>query len=547
MTLKLGDIVEYEEKEWTLVDWDEINEQWVGEDADGERQGFAEDNLEEMSAEPASPTGMAKPLKSNAELSIEFKNQQKKMAADAARKKEEDKATKKWASRFDNKNEEVEELEEMGSKTPKYNTDSVQKEIDKDKKIKSKKGKEAKRIHGLLKGWRKEEVEENEENSTMEELQIGDVVVYEDLECLVIECDDPEAIILENEDGEQFTIQLDELTKAGETIKGKANYNTSQMTASVIKSFAGMSASDQVDFYNKMMSQYGKGKDWGIGSVAGKNKSSIDANNPNQDTCTPGQMAGKVKALGMAVTREDLDKILDGEELSEEIKEKAAVLFEAAVNLRVSAVEAELKDFYEEDLETRFAEFTEEMEEQIDHYLSYVSENWVAENEVAIESNLKNELAESLINGLHGLLKEHYIDIPEEQIDVVETLTDKVTQLEDQLNEQIESNIDLVEAVEQHNQEQLFNEVADGLAVTQMEKFRTLTEGVEFNGDQDDYRNKLEIVRKKYFQNQATTSTLEEEVILEDAEDGDAEPKKSVNIDPNVAMFAEAITRTQNR
>ena len=240
---------------------------------------------------------------------------------------------------------------------------------------------------------------DNKETPIMDELKSGDVVVYEDQECLVVELQE-DSVVLEDAAGEQFTVALDEMTKAAETINIKNPHgNLSQMTASVIQMMGSKSGQDQVDFFNKVQALFGKGKDHGVpAGAAGKNKSSVE-NHGNKDTSSPGSMAAKVKSF----QKEDLDAILGDEEgLSEDFKGKIAALFEAAVALRVSTIEAELNEAaeaelarIEEEKEAHFAELTKTLEEQIDQYLSYAATEWLAENEVAVESNIRTSLSES--------------------------------------------------------------------------------------------------------------------------------------------------------
>ncbi len=417
-------------------------------------------------------------------------------------------------------------------------------------------------------------------------LNKGDLVTFEGKDQIVVGFDEiNEAPILEDENGEQTTVdmdliefqdetqevhseseaedegventdtdetvdeseqeydteQLDELTKAGETIKGKANYNTSQMTARVIQAMSSMKSGDAIDFFNKTMSQYGKGKDWGVGNPAAKNKSSVQTHNPNQDTQTPGQMAGKVKSMA----KEDLDKILGDEaNLTEEFKEKASTLFEATVNLRVALVQEELEALYEDKLAEEMAELTESLEENIDQYLSRATEEWLTENEVAVESTLRNKMTEDFMADLFGLFKEYNFELPEDSIDVVEAMTSENEELKAKLNEQINTNLDLCEAIENYAADEIFDEVSEGLALTQIEKFKTLAEDIDFDGDEDAYRNKLEVVKEQLFEKKAKpTSTLNEEVEIDEPET----EKKSVSTDPSIAAYELAISRTTKR
>jgi len=236
--------------------------------------------------------------------------------------------------------------------------------------------------------------------------------------------------------------------------------------------------------------------------------------------------------------KEDVAELFSGEQLSEEFKEKTAVLFEAAVNAKVIAEVARIEEEYETRLQEEVEEVTDTLTEQIDHYMSYVAQNWLEENEVAIETSLRNELAEDFIMGLRNLFAEHYVQFPEEQVDAVEALAEKVEELEARLNEQLKNNIELTAIVEEHDKENIFAEVSEGLALTQVDKFKTLTEGVEFENNPDNYRKKLEIVKEKYFGIKTAPSTLNEEV------EEYTQTQEVKYLEPQIANYAKAISRT---
>lgn len=329
-------------------------------------------------------------------------------------------------------------------------------------------------------------------------------------------------------------VELEE-TKAADSIKMDSGYNTSVMASNMIKAMGSLPKSDQVAFFDKMMSDC-KAMCANAGGVkdgeAAKNKASVE-------------MKPTVAHSLPQMTKEDLDLMLEGHELTEEFKAEASVLFEAAVNLRVTELREEIEAEYNVQLEENMAELTATLEEQIDSYLSYVAEEWVAENEVAIESSLKNELSESFIEGLHNLFAEHYIDVPAAKVDVVAEMAARVEELEGQLNEQINENIELCEAVQEFAGEEIFSEMCDGLAVSQQEKFRTLTEGVSFDGNEEEYRAKLGIIREKYFKVTAPANTLNEEVEL--VEEASIDHESAVAMTPEMAHYAHAISRTQKR
>ena len=280
-------------------------------------------------------------------------------------------------------------------------------------------------------------------------------------------------------------------------------------------------------------------------SMAAMDKSQLDQvlamMNSKQFASTIPDDAAAKNAASVAMkgaVKEDVAELFAGEQLSEEFKEKTAVLFEAAVNAKVIAEVVRIEEEYETKLEEEVAQVTDTLTEQIDHYMSYVAQNWLEENQVAIDTSLRNELAEDFIMGLRNLFAEHYVQFPDEQVDAVEALAEKVEELEARLNEQLEKNIEMSAIVEERNKEKIFAEVSEGLALTQADKFKTLTEGVEFENNPDNYKKKLEIVKEKYFGIKQMPSTLNEEV---------EEPTATQEVkylEPQIANYAKAISRT---
>lgn len=214
--------------------------------------------------------------------------------------------------------------------------------------------------------------------------------------------------------------------------------------------------------------------------------------------------------------KEDVEEIFGGDELSEEIKHKASIVFEAAVNARVIVETARLEEEFESLLEEAVDEIRSEVVDNVDKYLSYAVEEWVEENKVAIDAGLKVEMAEDLISGLKGLFEANYIDIPETRVDVVAEMTEQVEELEAKLNEEIQKNHELKERNTSLKVEKAFSDISEGLAETQVEKLRTLVEGVSYDSAKD-YRNKLNVIKETYFpsspkQPEESTVVLTEEV-----------------------------------
>ena len=199
---------------------------------------------------------------------------------------------------------------------------------------------------------------------------------------------------------------------------------------------------------------------------------------------------------------DDLNALIQGEELSEEFREKAATIFEAAINSKVKGIKEELTASYEEKLVEEVASIKEELKDRVDSYLEYVADEWIAENQLAVESGLKEEMTESFISGMKSLFEEHYVTIPEEKYDVIESMVDKLDEMEGKLNEQIEKNVALNRRLAESSADVVFGEVTEGLAATQKEKLATLVENVEFESEAD-YREKLVTLKESYFPSNA--------------------------------------------
>jgi hypothetical protein len=206
---------------------------------------------------------------------------------------------------------------------------------------------------------------------------------------------------------------------------------------------------------------------------------------------------------------EDVNALLSGESLSEEFQEKARTIFEAALRSKVSDIRESLEVQYEQRLLEEVEVIKEDLEDRIDSYLEYVAEEWMAENALAVERGLKEELSESFLGGLRGLFEEHYVTIPEERYDVLESMVEKLDDMEEKLNEQIEKNVLITRRLSESVADRIFNYVSDGLATTQKEKLASLAESVEFEGEED-YREKLEVLRESYFPVKRTVSTQPE-------------------------------------
>ena len=194
----------------------------------------------------------------------------------------------------------------------------------------------------------------------------------------------------------------------------------------------------------------------------------------------------------------DVNALFEGEELSEEFQTKARTIFEAAINTKLAEVKESVKAEYEEQLVEEVASIKSELEERVDAYLEYVADEWMTDNQIAVESGLKTEMTDSFLNGMKSLFEEHYVSVPEDKYDVIESMVDKLDEMEGKLNEQIEKNVALNRRLAESSADVVFGEVTEGLASTQKEKLATLVENVEFESEAD-YREKLVTLKESYF------------------------------------------------
>lgn len=323
-------------------------------------------------------------------------------------------------------------------------------------------------------------------------------------------------------------VVLDE-TAAADTLKPGAgsvagDVGKTELMASVVSAMGGMSK-EEINKFQAVLAQYGKNKTPGAEDKSAANKASIAAK---------------------GAMKEDVEELFAADDLSEEFREKASTLFEAAVNARVGLEAARIEEEFEAKLEETAAAIEEEMSSKIDTYLDYVAEQWFDENKIAIESSLKVEAADKFIDGVKALFAEHMVEVPEETVDVVESLEARVAELEGQLNEEINEKIELTKLVEEAEKEAIFDEVAEGLAATQVEKLRTLAEGLEYS-DSDAYRRKVELVKENYFtEKKAAASSL----VVEETAVGSLEElteQSTVVIEAGMQQYVSAIAKTTKK
>jgi plasmid maintenance system antidote protein VapI len=247
---------------------------------------------------------------------------------------------------------------------------------------------------------------------------------------------------------------------------------------------------------------------------------------------------GQMPRATLGAVKEDIAAMFAGEELTEEFKESASTLFEAALTARMNLETVRIEEEAAEQLAEEVETIKEEMTSKIDQYLDYVVEQWIEENKLAIETSIRTQVAEDFMEGLRNLFAESYINVPDEKIDVIGELHSQIEELEAKLDESINTQLELQSVIDEATQEATFDEVSEGLAATQVEKLRTLAEGIEFS-DAESYAKKLNIIKDKYFtEGKKVVSTG---VIAEEAEEL---TEQAAPVPAHMAHYTSAISRT---
>ena len=245
----------------------------------------------------------------------------------------------------------------------------------------------------------------------------------------------------------------------------------------------------------------------------------------------------RIKSISV---KEDMEVLMGADDtLSEEFKVKAATIFEAAVKSKIRSEIERIDEQVRSEKGSELETFKEELTEKVDTYLNYVVEEWTKENELAIERGLKGEIAEDFISGLKQLFEDHYIDVPDEKYDVLEAQSEKISELEEKLNEAIQKSVDLTSSNETLVREQVVSEISEDLADTEIEKFKSLTQDVDF-GSEDSFREKLNTLKESYFPKVQPSSTSDETF-------GDEDGSTAQDVDTTDAMksYMSAISRNQ--
>ena len=224
---------------------------------------------------------------------------------------------------------------------------------------------------------------------------------------------------------------------------------------------------------------------------------------------------------------EDVEALLAGEELSEEFQAKAKTIFEAAINSKVSEIKKDLEEQSAKTLEEEIESTKTQLTERVDSYLEYVADEWLQENQLAVEEGLKTEMTESFLTGMKNLFEEHYVTIPEDKNDVLESMVNKLDEMEGKLNEQLEKNVVLNKRLAESTSDGILSDVAEGLAITQKEKLASLAESVEFESETD-YREKLVTLRESYFPSAAPSAQRDNSEVISEGSESPAQTTGSM-------------------
>ena len=325
----------------------------------------------------------------------------------------------------------------------------------------------------------------------------------------------------EEVDEEEVAEEKEEVEEAVSVPKTKAG-----MIKALYNQLNGMKKSDLSDSFSKIM-----------GSTLAEEE---EADEDEEETPMENK---KLKKEDLEIdVKEDIEAIVNGEDLSEEFKTKASTIFEAAVSAKVlSEVNQridELETSYKKEITDAKEEHLSTVTEKVDGYLNYVTEEWMKENELAVEKGIRSELVEDFMTGLKNLFTEHYIDIPEEKVDLVDDLFEKVEELEQKLDESINTSVDIKKELAEYKKAETLREVSEDLADTEKEKLGKLADGIDFE-DKSQYSEKLEVIKENYFPKQQKETITEELENTEVEEQDSSEP----SVDPVMKRYVSSLTR----
>lgn len=372
----------------------------------------------------------------------------------------------------------------------------------------------------------------------------NEIVENEDLEL------DNEEFVEELENDDDLE-ELDE-TAASETLKphGAPGEYRAQTLATFTQLLSQLKGSDLTYLFNQVQDLYGPNKAPGAEDKSSSNEATIKAKPSAAKGAAP---IGPMPMQKLSV-KEDVEEMLGSDEtLSEEFKERAETIFEAALNTRVnlemarlaeeySTLEEELQAEFEAKLEENTSTILENMVEKIDQYMNFCVEEWMEENKIAIENSLRMEIAENFISGLQNLFAEHYIDVPEERFDIVADLKRENTELQEQLNAVLDEKIALETDLNEAIKETVLDEASEGLTVTQSERLRTLSEGIDFV-DADTFKHKVDIIKESYFTEKKKASDTG---LLTETIDGTVTTDAKAGMHPGMDKYVKALSGSKN-
>ena len=331
---------------------------------------------------------------------------------------------------------------------------------------------------------------------------------------------------------ESKATQLDEFKSMGnEGGSNSAKENATAADASVIRKGNAVPATSETENADNKRNNV---EDQDDAEDATEKKS-----NPANSSATAGDQEPVRKGNAIKGMKEDMDALFNGEELTEEFRTKATTIFEAAVMARVNQEVARLEEEFESKLAEQVAKNTEGIVEQVDGYLGYIAEQWMAQNEIALERGIKSDILEGFVAGLKTLFEEHYIDIPEEKFDLVGSLEEQVEELENKLNDQVAANVELSKTIAEAKRAEIVKSISEGLTDTETEKFLGLVEELSYE-DASTFETKVKTIRENYFTNKAAADV--KSVVTDTPVETLTEEKKP-QVDPAIASYLTALNK----
>jgi len=269
-----------------------------------------------------------------------------------------------------------------------------------------------------------------------------------------------------------------------------------------------------------------------------------NANLATGDNSAKNMATIKSKANGdsMQSVKEDLALLFgDSTDLSEDFRLKVSTLFEAAVSTRVGIETARLEEEYEQKIEESYEEIKSDMMSNVDSYLNYAVAEWIAENKLAVQNNIRTQVTESFLTGLKSLFEEHYVEIPDDKADIVESMAARIEELEAQVNEAVADNIELSKIVNEKEVREVTDNLSEGMTSTQKDKFTKLIEAVNYS-DADEFRKKANIIKETYFSTKNEVKVVEDQLLSESIEE--PEVKETSGMDPSMQLYVSSLSKT---